>query len=190
MRSFKQFIRENIDGVKNGIWCTSPPENPLEYNATDLRTILDFNNYEEDHLYNDVEFAFYKKLNTLEGCPEKVINYFYLNFLPELKTLEYAPKFVGNSAYLSSLDLSTLSGIGKRFFNEIKVMLSFDNCTIDSSILGLLLIKGLSSCVSVFNGGKDLERAIIVINNHLPDRDILEAKTELIELGYSRYAKL
>jgi hypothetical protein len=83
-----------------------------------------------------------------------------------------------------------LSGIGKRFFNEIKVMLSFDNCTIDSSILGLLLIKGLSSCVSVFNGGKDLERAIIVINNHLPDRDILEAKTELIELGYSRYAKL
>ncbi len=75
----------------------------------------------------------------------------------------------------------------KDIHKHIKVAkgrVAFDQCPIESNILGLLLIKGVTE-ISVVN-----REVSSIMNKHLSGKDVIGCQSDLIDAGYPELAKL
>ena len=124
------------------------------------------------------------RLTSLEGAPQKVGGNFYCQ-TNRLTSLEGAPQKVGGDFYCYINPLKSLKGIGKDYLKEINGTIDLDACHIESHMLGLLKVKGLTKIE--FNHNNKVEE---ILNKHLKSRDILSCQDELIENGLEEYAKL
>ena len=69
-------------------------------------------------------------------------------------------------------------------FSEVRGKIDFSKNKISSHVLGLLKIKGLKH-VKLSN-----KKVETIINKYLPEGDILECQSELMDAGLEEYAKL
>lgn len=141
---------------------------------------------------NDFKIINATSLTTLKGCPRSC-EIFEIRNCRNITTLEFAPMIARDSVYISECPkITSLSGIGKRYFKQIKGYI-YNNGLITSSMLGLLLVKDLELIMTFSHSNrlKAYTEAAIIINNHLQeDRDIMEAREELVQAGLKDYAKL
>jgi hypothetical protein len=143
------------------------------------------------------------KLGTLLGIPELVEGDFSLDS-PDLISLEHFPKEITQNAFLWVENVKSIE-CKNEFVNNLQLLmttfpslhnfhrsfpkvftLGFGQNKITESILSLLLVKELQSISFHIKYPEPFK----IINKHLIEKDILECKTELIENGFSAYAKL
>lgn len=144
------------------------------------------------------------RLTSLEGCPSSVGSSFTCSD-NELTSLKGGPSSVGGSFSCSANYLTSLEGapssVGQYFYGrdnrltslhnihkQIKHIgggVNFEDNLIESHVLGLLLIDGLTIC--------HLDNKLVedIINKHLKgDRDVFACQEELIEAGLEEFAQL
>ena len=120
------------------------------------------------------------KLTSLKGGPQFVYGWFYCNNNDGLTSLEGAPQKVGgNFQCRNNPKLTSLTRINF-YIHEIGGDADFLGCPIESNILGLLKIRGLSR---VFFDDKQLEE---IVNRHLPMGDSTDCIDDLLDAGYSK----
>ena len=132
------------------------------------------------------------KLVNLIGAPRKVIRSFVAQQNP-LTSLEGAPVFVGGSVALDDYKFDNLSGIHKHF-KHINGTLELGAGDVKHSILGLLLIKGLTDVIiSKSRSSRSLIKAMAIINKHLPSKGmetVSDVQDLMIEAGLDDFAEL
>ena len=126
----------------------------------------------------------YNRLTSLEGAPQEVDGDFYC-FNNRLTSLEGTPSKVDGVFSCFNNPIKSLKGIGKNYVKEINGFIDLDECPIESHMLGLLKVKGLTKIK--FNHNNKVQE---IINNHLKTKDILSCQEELIENGLEQYAHL
>ena len=129
-------------------------------------------------------YCSYNNLTSLEGAPQKVGGNFYCSY-NNLTSLEGTPQKVNGDFSCYDNPIKSLKGIGKDYLKEINGFINLDHCPIESHMLGLLKVKGLTKIE--FNHNNKVEE---ILNKHLKSRDILSCQDELIENGLEEYAKL
>ena len=125
------------------------------------------------------------KLTSLEGAPSHVCGGFYCSH-NELTSLEGAPSHVnGNFDCAYNNKLTSLKDVHKHI-TEIRGKFYAVNNPIESHVLGLLLIKGVTE---VRLDNKQVEE---ILNRHLGKgrAGMLMAQEELIEAGLEEFAQL
>jgi hypothetical protein len=122
------------------------------------------------------------ELTTLKGAPEIVKDYYYCS-LNKLTSLEGAPKVMNNNFRATENRLTSLHNIHK-VFESIDGHLFLGGNPIKECVLGLLKIKKLKS-VDIDNG-----RVKDILMKYIPEGNIVECQSELIEAGFEEYAKL
>ena len=124
------------------------------------------------------------KLTSLEGAPSHVSGNFYCS-VNKLTSLEGAPSHVGGDFYCSYNELTSLKDVYKHV-TEIKGIFYANENPIESHVLGLLLIKGVTE---VRLDNKQIEE---ILNRHLGKgrAGMLMAQEELIEAGLEEFAQL
>lgn len=192
----------------------------ITQNATgDLRRFL----RESDAKKYDYQLpiSFYKSsdfelanVKTLIGSPEKVYGTFDVLYCLYLKDFEGVPKDISRDFNVSLLNNiieelkdfpETIGGscnlsVGiKSFHNIHKYCKSVNNSfyinssKLESSILGLLLVKNVTDYLYGDRSNKDASQSIVILRNHYKadgSGDILECQEELIENGFKQFAKL
>ena len=123
-------------------------------------------------------------LTSLKGAPQEVGGSFYC-YNNQLTSLEGAPQKVNGDFSCYDNPIKSLKGIGKTYMKEINGFINLDHCPIESHMLGLLKVKGLTFIK--FNQNRKVEE---IINKHLKTRDLLACQDELIENGLEEYAQL
>ena len=126
--------------------------------------------------------CFGNQLTSLEGAPERIGGDFWCQD-SRLSSLKGAPKYIGGNFRCHYNNLTSLENIHEQIL-EINGEANFEQNPIKSHVLGLLLIKGLTS-VSFDN--KHLEK---IINKYLPLGDIMECQNELIDAGLEEFAQI
>ena len=126
----------------------------------------------------------YNELTSLEGAPREIVGICYCNN-NKLTSLEGAPLKIGDQFYCYNNPIKSLKGIGKDYLKEIYGSIDLSECPIESHMLGLLKVKGLTFIR--FNHNHKVEA---IINKHLKSRDLLSCQEELIENGLEQYAQL
>jgi hypothetical protein len=122
-----------------------------------------------------------KKLISLKGTPTVVKGFFNCSN-NKLTSLEHGPKEC-ESYVCSNNDLTSLHNIHK-IISRIDKRLDLWGNPIKSHVLGLLKIKDLKE-VELDN--IEVEK---IINKYLPEGNIIECQSELIEAGFEEYAQL
>jgi len=130
----------------------------------------------------------YNELASFVGVPHRVGQTFTCNGNP-VTTLEGLPEFVGLHMYMNELpNIKSLQGfhkIVKNIGTSNDGMFECLNTPIESSVLGLLLVRNLSK-VSLDN-----KQVTEILNKHLAgERDIHICQDELIDAGLAAFAKL
>lgn len=122
-------------------------------------------------------------ISSWEGIP-KICNFSVLVAENRLNNFDHAPeKIVGNLTLSNNL-FTSLSGINKHI-KEIHGFLNITGNPIESSMLGIMKIKGLTEII--FTDRKEIET---IFNRHLQSGDIIECQSELMDAGLEEYAKL
>jgi hypothetical protein len=113
-----------------------------------------------------------------------------------LKSFEYGPEEVKYGYLYGNNQVTSLSGIGKKYFKTVHESLYLPNA-ICSNVLGICLIKELKFfAFDIAADGQVMQMHIeeLVEVKDILDRhaqgDILECQEELIEAGFKEYAKL
>lgn len=128
----------------------------------------------------------YNDITTLEGGPSSVGGSFSCTGCENLDSLQHLPEKIGGSVFAQNLPkITSLQGIHK-MVRQINGIFDLTGTPIHSHLLGLLMIKGLNSVKL------DNSQVAEIINKHLklPERNAHEAQEELIEAGFSAFAKL
>jgi hypothetical protein len=150
---------------------------------------------EYDFIIN-VAFDSKQFLATLENSPKIVKVKFDCENNLHLKSFEYGPEEVKYGYLYGNNQVTSLSGIGKKYFKTVHESLYLPNA-ICSNVLGICLIKELKFfAFDIAADGQVMQMHIeeLVEVKDILDRhaqgDILECQEELIEAGFKEYAKL
>ena len=124
------------------------------------------------------------ELTSLEGAPSRVDGNFDCAY-NKLTSLEGAPSHVGGDFYCHNNKLTSLKDVHKHIAEIKGIFYALDN-PINSHVLGLLLIKGVTK-VRLKN--KQVEE---ILNRHFGKgrAGMLMAQEELIEAGLEEFAQL
>ena len=124
------------------------------------------------------------ELTSLEGAPSRVDGNFSCAY-SKLTSLEGAPSHVGGDFYCHNNKLTSLKDVHKHIAEIKGIFYALDN-PINSHVLGLLLIKGVTEV------RLDNEQVTEIINRHLGKgrAGMLMAQEELIEAGLEEFAQL
>ena len=124
------------------------------------------------------------KLTSLNGAPSHVGGGFNCSYT-RLTSLAGAPSHVDGYFYCSYNELTSLKDVHKHI-TEIKGIFYAIKNPINSHVLGLLLIKGVTKVQL------DNERVAEILNRHLGKGRVgmLMAQEELIEAGLEEFAQL
>ena len=136
------------------------------------------------------------KLTDLKGSPERVIGKIDASNNPELSSLEgVTPEIDDNLVLYNCPRLTSLKGIHKHFKGGyLKGVIMLPN-SINSHLLGLVLIPGLLHA-GLANANKTrLADALKIINNYLnrhidEEADVIQCQQELIDAGLKAFAQL
>lgn len=140
---------------------------------------------------NKLEVYVTNGLTSFKNFPEKILYQSgtyssRLNFAfrqPKLTSLEYFPRFIGGNIDTTLLDNLNLTRCNK-FIDHMGGRWSISDKYV-GPVLSLLLLNDLRRVYSRNN------KLIEILNNHLnKDRDVMEAREELIAQGLKDYAKL
>jgi hypothetical protein len=123
------------------------------------------------------------KLTSLEGAPETVGEGGFGCSHNLLTSLEHAPKSTQAIFWCENNLLTSLHNVHKQI-ESINGEFVLTSCPIKECVLGLLKIKKLK------NVDLDNKEVMKIINKYLPEGDIIECQSELIEAGYEEFAKL
>ena len=168
------------------------------------RSILSVMGQQPEKIDGDF-YCFSNQLTRLEGCPQEVGGDFNCSS-NKLTSLEGGPVKVDGHCIYAGNSLESLTGVAETVGeqislrnNELKNLkdihrkikfiggnyANFSNNPIESHVVGLLLIKGLTK-VWLDNTGVET-----IINKHLKaNKDVLACIEELEEAGYSEFAKI
>jgi hypothetical protein len=131
-------------------------------------------------------------LTSLKGCPKIISSFFDCSYCTSLTSLEGAPMEVNmffNTIKCTSLE--SLKGIGKDYLLKLKGDLNLQNCSnLKSNVLGLLKIKEIDHVDFSNPQVKHFKNLQKIIDKYLKRKDLLGCQDELIENGFSQYAKL
>ena len=133
----------------------------------------------------DGSFRCYRnRLTSLRGAPSHVGSYFNCTN-NQLTSLEGAPSSVDGNFYCAINKLTSLKDVYKHV-TEIKGVFYANENPINSHVLGLLLIKGVTEV------RLDNEQVEEILNRHLGKgrAGMLMAQEELIEAGLEEFAQL
>lgn len=139
-------------------------------------------------------FCSSNKLTSLKGAPPHVGLDFYCSS-NELTSLEGAPTKVNGGFYCHNNPITSLAGIDTYFKNGFIEGQIGIPASIESHILGVLLIPRLQS-ITVIGVEVDIDtspliNAANILNKHLAgDRDILDCQEELRAAGLREFGKL
>jgi hypothetical protein len=107
------------------------------------------------------------------------------------------PQIVQGRVLANDNNITHLKGIGKDYLRHVYGYIDLLNCPIESNVLGLMRIIGLTRINLGMNDylhplGVPLYNVMTIINNNLrkPSPDLLECKEELMASGYKKYAQL
>lgn len=131
------------------------------------------------------------ELTSLKGAPAEIGGDFKCRG-NKLTSLEHAPSWIGGGLECNRNKLTSLHNIHKHI-KHINYMADFSINPIESHVLGLLKIEGLSYIKFVAFGysNKVLEAVEKIINKHLKNgRNIFDCQVELEDAGYEEYAQL
>jgi hypothetical protein len=130
-------------------------------------------------------------LKSLEGMPRRMGGTLQIQQCNQLTSLDGIAQYVNNVRLSQLPNLKSLSGINK-LIKRCKGYFSI-NEECEEAILGLLDIPGIERIS--FSGGwsrnnpTDLQRAVIVLNDHLAGKKILKCQRKLLDMGLIKYAK-
>ena len=129
-------------------------------------------------------YCAHNKLTSLKGAPSHVGGGFYCRG-NELTSLEGAPSHVGGGFYCANNKLTSLKDVHKHIAEIKGIFYAIEN-PIESHVLGLLLIKGVTR---VYLDNKQVAE---ILNRHLGKgrAGMLMAQEELIEAGLEEFAQL
>ena len=129
-------------------------------------------------------------ITSLEGAPIKVGASFGC-FFTKIRSLKGAPIKVGEYFWCHRTDITSLEGIGNHFKDGYIRRELWIPDTMQSHLLGLLLIPELKLVTACFNPNEKLEQVTEIINKHFKlDKDILECQEELYVAGLKEYGRL
>ena len=149
---------------------------------TPERSILSVKGKQEDPYPRNFSCS-YNQLTSLQGAPSVVKGGFSCHH-NKLTSLEGAPSAVNGYFYCSFNQLTSLAGIHK-IIKEIHGCANFYDNPIESNVLGLMRIKGLTKVYL------DNKQVMDILNKYLAgDRDIIKCQSELLDAGLEEYAKL
>jgi hypothetical protein len=161
--------------------------------------------FEEEHNFDSYEGILYKKSQEIQypklyyyqsqnlskipagmNMDATIVANLAFNNLSDFENLPH------NTAhcFLNSNKYTSLSGIHKQLKDCYQ--LDIEKNPIKESVLGLLLIKGLYDFSFEGVPAKAYDAIYLIMKHHRHEEagDVLEAKAELIEKGFSQYAKL
>ena len=145
------------------------------------RSILSAMGKQEDPYPRD--FYCSNNLTSLEGAPS-VVNGYFSCAGNKLTSLAGAPSVVNGDFYCFNNKLTSLAGIHK-IIKEIHGVADFYDNPIESNVLGLMRIKGLTKVYL------DNRQVMDILNKYLRgDRDIIKCQSELQDAGFEEFAKL
>ena len=145
------------------------------------RSILSDMGKQEDPYPRDFYCA--DNLTSLEGAPS-VVNGYFSCAGNKLTSLAGAPSVVNGDFYCFNNKLTSLAGIHK-IIKEIHGVADFYDNPIESNVLGLMRIKGLTKVYL------DNRQVMDILNKYLRgDRDIIKCQSELQDAGFEEFAKL
>ena len=127
--------------------------------------------------------CYHNQLTSLEGGPQEVGGNFWC-YHNQLTSLEGGPQKVGKDFDCSNNELTNLKDIHKHI-KFIGHSASFLENPIESHVVGLLLIKGLTRIYL------DNEQVRHILNKHLSNgRDVFACIDELEGAGFPEFAKI
>ena len=122
-------------------------------------------------------------LTSLQGAPSVVKGGFSCHH-NKLTSLQGAPSVVKGDFSCFYNNLTSLAGIHK-IIKEIHGCANFYDNPIESNVLGLMRIKGLTKVYL------DNKQVMDILNKYLKgDRDIIKCQSELLDAGLEEFAKL
>ena len=126
----------------------------------------------------DLQFS---KLETLEGSPQWVGEWFSCAFCREIFSLQYSPIYVNGFFNCNGCwNLESLDYLPK----QINGILYLGDIPKVKDVLKIFKTKGITE---IIHDNKQLEK---IINKYLPKRDMLNCQDELIEAGLEKYAEI
>lgn len=157
------------------------PENARNLSELNIK----YPKYEPNSIVNGIFSANgCDRLESLIGAPIEVIKEVDLFECKKLNSLEGIPKICHSYMRMSSCDSFTSFNNVHKFITGINSIFYLPE-SLESNILGLLLIKKLDFCTGLKAPVMD------IMNRHLSSgKDVLECQEELIEKGFKEYAKL
>lgn len=127
----------------------------------------------------------YNKLTSLNGAPLRTTGFFDCSG-NMIASLSGAPSHIGGCFFCASNELTSLKDIHLQI-KHISGFINLYQNRIDSHVLGLLLIKGLTK---VYMDREDMED---ILNRYLPSKgmeSVLLCQEELIMSGREEFAQL
>lgn len=128
-------------------------------------------------------------IKNLVGLPIKIAGYTNIQGLNALESLEGIPQEIGGSLVIhGSPHLESFDYLPK----SIKGQLLFGKIPNAKNYLAFFKVKGITE-IKCLNGGTNFRTQKLVldiINKHYPKGDMIECQEELIEAGFSEYARL
>lgn len=137
----------------------------------------------------DIDAGACEKLVSLHGLPEILHGDLYLHDCKALTSLAGGPISVNGNVKLNGTGLTSLEGIGTKWFKTISGTLDLNGLKIKSHALGLLLVKGLKDVIHVdadFPGGDIIAKHMHAIDDSANTNDLIECQHELIEKGFAQ----
>lgn len=128
----------------------------------------------------------HNEISSLEGGPKTVGGSYSCTGCENLESLQHMAEKIGGSVFAQNLPrVKNLQGIHK-IVRQCGEVFDTTGTKLESHVLGLLLIKGITS-VKMEN-----KEVADIINKHLkqPDRNAHECQEELIDAGFAAFAKL
>ncbi len=123
-------------------------------------------------------------LTSLNGIPNQIDDSLIVTN-NDLSSFESFPKIINGDLSISKNKFTSFKDISKHI-TTINGRLSYNGNSIKSNFLSLLRIKGLKQ----ISGGNEYQEVDRIINKYLPEGDILECQSELMDAGLEEYAKL
>jgi hypothetical protein len=128
-------------------------------------------------------------LENLHNFPEIITGRINIRECAQLNTLDGSVMKVNLLDCEDCPELTSLSGIGRKYLKEINTL--YLTTTITSSVLGLFLVKNLTQLNYNKFENENLATVLIACGNMKGEgKDVLEMKEYLISNGYKEYAKL
>jgi len=133
------------------------------------------------------------KLTSFEHCPKKILGAFSVS-ANHISSFEGAPEWIGSNAYFSNMDkLKSLKDIHKHI-KHIGGFINLNGTPIQSHILGVLLIDGLTRISADGDYDDKFIRAVHIINRFLKKgggkAGMLDCQNELMDKDLEDFAQL